>query len=255
MIERGKVVEHGTHDELLAGPTYYRNLVEKQEGINDETTSGTCTPSSYGSVDDLGKFDFSEPQEIIPLIAFKQVSFAYPTRPHKKVMDDFNLSIYRGQTIGLVGPSGGGKSTVAALIERFYDPDGGTVEFQGCDVNHLNCSWYRDQIGFVGQEPTLFNESIARNVAYGAPGVTQGDIEDACRKAFAHDFIMEFAENYSTYVGERGTQLSGGQKQRIAIGRCQYLHLVFVLIGFLNPFSSLQKSSPRTCEETTGPDP
>jgi ABC-type multidrug transport system fused ATPase/permease subunit len=223
VVERGKVIEHGTHDELLSGPTYYRKLVEKQEGIS-ENTSGTCTPSSYSSVD-LGKLDYSEPQDRIPLIAFEHVTFAYPTRPHKKVMDDFNLSIYRGQTIGLVGPSGGGKSTVAALIERFYDPNGGAVKFQGCDIKHLNCSWYRDQIGFVGQEPTLFNETIARNIAYGAPCSTQSDIEEACKQAFAHDFIMGFSEKYNTFVGERGTQLSGGQKQRVAIGMCHYFLL------------------------------
>jgi ATP-binding cassette, subfamily B (MDR/TAP), member 1 len=88
----------------------------------------------------------------------------------------------------------------------------------GVDVKELNVHWYRDQIGYVGQEPTLFQASIAENVAFGCPGATQEQIEEACRQANAHDFIMQTSEGYQTNVGDRGAQLSGGQKQRIAIG-------------------------------------
>ena len=136
--------------------------------------------------------------------------------------------------------SGGGKSTTVALIERFYDPLEGTVEYLGHDIRSLNLKWYRDQIGkrdivfetfdinldlivvfsgYVGQEPTLFNETIANNIAYGAANATIDDIMEAAKQANAHDFIMSFPEGYNTPVGERGTQLSGGQKQRIAIAR------------------------------------
>lgn len=131
-----------------------------------------------------------------------------------------------------------------ALVERFYDPAEGVLEYMGEDVRSLNVRWYRDQIGYVGQEPTLFNESIARNIAYGYPEATQGEIEDAAKMANAHEFILSFPEGYNTpgtskwslvihcscerpflsliflnSVGERGGQLSGGQKQRIAIAR------------------------------------
>jgi ABC-type multidrug transport system fused ATPase/permease subunit len=114
---------------------------------------------------------------------------------------------------------GGGKSTIAGLIERFYDPAEGNVEFLGHDVRSLNVSWYRDQIGFVGQEPVLMNESIARNIAYGFPGASQAEIEEAARQANCDSFISSFPDGYNTVVGERGLQLSGGQKQRVAIAR------------------------------------
>jgi ABC-type multidrug transport system fused ATPase/permease subunit len=154
-----------------------------------------------------------------PSLSFKNVRFAYPTRPYKNVLDGFSLDLREGQTVALVGPSGGGKSTTVGLLERFYDPLEGSVEYMGHDLKSLNVAWYRDQIGFVGQEPTLFDETIADNVAYGMPGATQEQIEEACRKSYAHDFISKFPNGYQTKCGERGTQLSGGQKQRIAIGK------------------------------------
>ena len=113
----------------------------------------------------------------------------------------------------------GGKSTTVALIERFYDAASGSINYLGTDVKGLNLQWYRDQIGYVGQEPTLFNTTVAKNIAYGAPGATQEEIEIAAKQANIHDTIMAFPDGYDTEVGERGTQLSGGQKQRVAIAR------------------------------------
>jgi len=149
----------------------------------------------------------------------RNVSFAYPTRPNKKVFDGFSLNIRSGETIALVGPSGGGKSTTVSLIERFYDISEGRIEYRGVDIKDLNLSWYRDQIGYVGQEPTLFNTTIAENIAYGYPGATRKQIEEAAKQANIHSTIVEFPDGYDTEVGERGTQLSGGQKQRVAIAR------------------------------------
>lgn len=117
------------------------------------------------------------------------------------------------------------------MIERFYDPQQGCIEYQGVDIRALNVCWYRDQIGYVGQEPVLFNDTIARNIAYGAPWASQTDIEEACRHANAHDFIMELTDGYNTLIGERGIQLSGGQKQRVAIGKkcvCYYGYTKYV---------------------------
>ena len=104
-------------------------------------------------------------------------------------------------------------------IERFYDPVGGSVEYEGSDLKDLNVKWLRDQLGLVSQEPTLFNTTIGENIKYGLPGATQQEIEEAAMKANAHDFIMSFPNGYDTQVGENATQVSGGQKQRIAIAR------------------------------------
>ncbi len=111
--------------------------------------------------------------------------------------------------MALVGPSGGGKSTTIGLIERFYDPDEGSIEFEGYDLKQLNLQWYRDQIGIVSQEPTLFSGTIAKNIAYGAPNATRNEIEAAAISSNAHDFISLFPKGYDTDVGEGGAQLSG----------------------------------------------
>jgi ATP-binding cassette subfamily B (MDR/TAP) protein 1 len=108
---------------------------------------------------------------------------------------------------------------VIQLLERFYDPDSGTVEFEGTNIKELNVQWYRDNLALVSQEPSLFNMTIAENIKFGYPEATQEDIVDAALQANAHDFITSFPEGYNTLVGERGTQVSGGQKQRIAIAR------------------------------------
>jgi len=225
VVVSGKVAERGTHDELMATESYYRKLVEKQEGTgNAESASSSGPPSRSSSVGEgLNRLDSAieagSTHGELPHIAFKHVHFAYPTRPQKKVLKNFSLNIARGDTVALVGPSGGGKSTTVGLIERFYDVAEGSLEFRGVDVRSLNVSWYRDQIGYVGQEPVLFNDTIARNISYGAPGATREEIEEACRQANCYDFIKEFPEGFDTPVGERGIQVSGGQKQRIAIAR------------------------------------
>ncbi|KAJ0412389.1 hypothetical protein ATCC90586_005409 [Pythium insidiosum] len=158
-------------------------------------------------------------------LQFRDVTFRYPTRPEVTVLDGFNLSVEPNQTIGICGPSGGGKSTIVSLLERFYDPESGQVLLDGHDLRALKVQWLRGQIGYVGQEPTLFMGTIAENIAYGlesrseADRPTQQDIERAARLANAHDFISNLPEGYATQVGAKGEQLSGGQKQRIAIAR------------------------------------
>lgn len=124
------------------------------------------------------------------------------------------------QTVALVGESGSGKSTVISLIERFYDPDSGHIYLDGIELRKLNISWLRQQIGLVGQEPVLFNETIRTNIMYGKQGnVTEEELIEATKISNAHNFISSLPNGYDTFVGERGAQLSGGQKQRIAIAR------------------------------------
>jgi ATP-binding cassette, subfamily B (MDR/TAP), member 1 len=124
------------------------------------------------------------------------------------------------QNIALVGQSGSGKSTVIALLERFYDPDSGTISLDGVDIKNLRISWLRDQMGLVSQELVLFNDTIQANIAYGKlKEVTEEEIIRVAKEANAHEFVSSMPQGYNTVVGERGTQLSGGQKQRVTIAR------------------------------------
>jgi subfamily B ATP-binding cassette protein MsbA len=130
-----------------------------------------------------------------------------------------NLQARRGETIALVGPSGGGKSSILNLIPRFYDVTSGAVTIDGHDVRSVTLASLRDRIALVTQEPFLFDDSIRANIAYARPGASQLEIEAAARQAAAHDFILALPEGYNTAVGEAGARLSGGQRQRIAIAR------------------------------------
>lgn len=153
-------------------------------------------------------------------IRFENVSFSYPTRPDTVVLRDMNLSLSPGKVVALVGKSGGGKSTCAALIEVFYYPNAGKIWFDGIDITQIDRQWLTRHVAIVSQEPDLFATSIAENIAYGiAAEVTPQQIEEAARLANAHEFISQLPEGYATQVGERGVRLSGGQKQRVAIAR------------------------------------
>jgi ATP-binding cassette subfamily B (MDR/TAP) protein 1 len=152
-------------------------------------------------------------------VRFEHVAFRYPSRPDARIYTDFDLTIEPGTTCALVGGSGSGKSTAVQLLERFYDPDAGRVLLDGVDLRALQLRWLRQHIGLVGQEPTLFDGTIAQNIAYGRPDASREEIEDAARKANAHTFVAAFPDGFETRVGQGGGQLSGGQKQRIAIAR------------------------------------
>jgi len=157
--------------------------------------------------------------EVKGRITFEDVHFRYPSRLDQPVCQGYNLTVEAGTTVALVGASGSGKSTAIQLVERFYDPDQGSVMLGGTNLRELNVAWLRQQIGLVAQEPVLFSGTIAENIAYGKPGATRQDVEAAAHMANAHDFIMSFPDGYDTDVGEKGGQLSGGQKQRVAIAR------------------------------------
>ncbi|MGN0683701.1 MAG: ABC transporter ATP-binding protein [Oscillospiraceae bacterium] len=152
-------------------------------------------------------------------ITFKNVSFAYADDPDTLILDKLNLEVKQGQSVALVGPSGGGKTTICNLIPRFYDVTEGAVEIDGVDVRRLDLSTLRKNIGIVQQDVYLFSGTIFENIAYGRPGATEEQVIEAAKQAGAHDFIMSTVNGYRTYVGERGVRLSGGQKQRISIAR------------------------------------
>ncbi|XP_044738970.1 mitochondrial potassium channel ATP-binding subunit-like [Chrysoperla carnea] len=153
-------------------------------------------------------------------IEFKNVTFTYPARPDNIVLDSFNLTVEPGKTVALVGASGNGKSTVVALLERFYDADRGSISIDGYNIRSLDPTWLRQKvIGIVNQEPILFGCTIRENIRYGKMDASDEEIEAAAKLANAHDFIEGFSNGYDTMVGERGSTLSGGQKQRIAIAR------------------------------------
>ncbi|NXN12176.1 ABCB8 protein, partial [Indicator maculatus] len=153
-------------------------------------------------------------------IQFHRVCFSYPTRPGYPVLQDFSLTLPPCRTVAIVGPSGGGKSTVAALLERFYEPTQGTITLDGYDIATLDPSWLRGHvIGFISQEPVLFGTTILENIRFGKPGASDAEVYAAAQLANADGFIRSFPDGYHTVVGERGMTLSGGQKQRIAIAR------------------------------------
>jgi ATP-binding cassette subfamily B protein len=152
-------------------------------------------------------------------VTLEGVDFAYPTRPDAPVLREVTVDMEPGRVLALVGASGGGKSTVAALLARLYDPTAGRILLDGVDLRELDTRWLREQIGAVAQEPVLFAASIEDNIRSGRPGATDAEITAAAEAANADTFVRAFPEGYKTLVGERGVRLSGGQKQRIAIAR------------------------------------
>ncbi len=149
-------------------------------------------------------------------IEFQDVHFAYDTR---EVISGVSFTVHRGETVALVGPSGGGKSTLADLVPRFYDVTGGAIKIDGTDIRQLNIESLHAHIGVVAQETILFNDTIENNIRLGKRDATQAEIEAAARIANAHDFIMETEHGYQTNIGDRGMKLSGGQRQRLSIAR------------------------------------
>jgi ATP-binding cassette subfamily B protein len=152
-------------------------------------------------------------------IRFDNVSFSYSDGDERDVLKNVTLDVPAGQNVALVGPSGSGKTTLCNLIPRFYDVTEGRILIDGQDIKTLTLASLRGSIGTVQQDVYLFSGTVLDNIAYGKPGASQEEVEQAARKAGAHEFIMELPEGYHTYVGERGVKLSGGQKQRISIAR------------------------------------
>ena len=189
-------------------------------------------------------------------IEYRGVCFSYPDveldengeARERPVIDDLNLTVRPGQTLALVGPSGGGKSTTCSLLPRFYDVASGSITIDGQDVRDVTQSSLRRAIGLVQQDVYLFDGTIGENIAYGKPGATAEEVAEAARRANIADFIESLPDGYDTEVGERGTRLSGGQKQRIAIARV-FLKNPPILI-FDEATSALDNESERVVQES-----
>ncbi|KAH6691445.1 multidrug resistance protein [Plectosphaerella plurivora] len=169
-----------------------------------------------------------QPTDTAGVIEIENLTFAYPTRPGVTVLEDFSLTVPAGKVTALVGQSGSGKSTIVGLIERWYNPQSGTIKLDGRPIDTLNLNWLRKNVRLVQQEPVLFQGSVFDNIKHGLIGTEWENasrekqlelIQDAAKMAFAHDFISELPNGYDTQIGQRGGLLSGGQKQRVAIAR------------------------------------
>lgn len=170
---------------------------------------------------DIDIFDDPDATDIISPkgeIEFKNVTFEYPD-DHNEVFSNLNLKIHAGEKVAIVGPSGGGKTTLCNLIPRFYDPTGGTITIDGRDIKKITLKSLRKNIGMVQQDVYLFSGTIFENIHYGRPDASRDEVIEAAKRAGADEFIRELKNGYDTYVGERGVKLSGGQKQRISIAR------------------------------------
>lgn len=180
--------------------------------------------SSINPLDSSG----DKPAEINGHIELDNITFSYPTRPGVPVLEGFSLVVPAGKVTALVGQSGSGKSTIVGLLERWYNPNSGSIKLDGRPIDTLNLNWLRRNVRLVQQEPVLFQGSVFENIAHGLVGSRWGSssreeqmaqVQEAAKIAFAHDFITELPEGYDTDIGQRGGLLSGGQKQRIAIAR------------------------------------
>ena len=186
------------------------------QSMKHRTDISTPTSERHGAVYNSAPESFPPPLSV----EFQNVSFAYPSRPDAPVLHNCSLSIPAGKVVALVGHSGGGKSTVTALLTRLYDAQHGTICLDNQDICSLDKSHVRRQIGIVAQEPLLFATSIRNNIHYGRLDATDSEVQEAARLAHVLDFANRFPDGLDTPVGARGTQLSGGQKQRVAVARC-----------------------------------
>ena len=190
--------------------------------IYNDLQKGLGVVVRYFEVYDYEVDIYTDPNAVIfdglqDSIKFEDVTFGYSHQ--KKALSNLNLNIKNGEIIALVGPSGGGKTTIANLIARFYDPHEGSIYIDETDLKEIDLKSLREKIGLVTQDTILFHDSVFNNIAFGLPDTEPDKVYDAAKAAYAHDFILKLPEGYDTIIGERGSRLSGGQKQRIAIAR------------------------------------
>ncbi|KAI8669813.1 Leptomycin B resistance protein pmd1 [Fusarium sp. Ph1] len=234
MFARGEIDEPGAVvTVIMAVVLAATSLTQIAPQIITITKAATAADELFRIIDKTSAIDPLSSAEPVPEkcvgeLELKALEFAYPSRPDVKVLSGLNLKIPAGKTTALVGASGSGKSTIVGLLDRWYDPAAGLIQFDGRDIQNINLAWLRTQIRLVQQEPVLFSGTIIDNVAFGLEGTAHANasyeeklalVKAACQDANAHDFIERLPQQYETWIGERARTLSGGQKQRIAIAR------------------------------------
>ncbi|SDY34474.1 ATP-binding cassette, subfamily B, MsbA [Evansella caseinilytica] len=210
---------------LVAFATYMDRLYNPLRRLVNSSTTLTQAIASMDRVFELAdeKYDITDKQESVEYdyprgeVIFDHVSFSY--HDDQKILHDIHFCVEPGETVAIVGMSGGGKSTIMSLIPRFYDVTAGRILIDGRDIRDYKVRSLRDRIGMVLQDNVIFSDSVRFNILMGRPDASEAEVIAAAKAANAHDFIMELAEGYDTNIGERGVKLSGGQKQRIAIAR------------------------------------
>ncbi|XP_059638896.1 ABC transporter B family member 15-like [Cornus florida] len=215
--------------EANAASAFIFDMIERVPSIDSADRQGETISNVKGELD------------------FKDIDFSYPSRPGSLVLKNFNLRVMASQTVGLVGRSGSGKSTVINLLQRFYDPLKGEILLDGISINSLQLYWLRSQIGLVSQEPILFATSIKENILFGKEDASQDEIVQAAKSANAHNFITQLPNGYDTLVGQLGFQMSGGQKQRISIARALLRDPRILLLD--EATSSLDSQSEKTVQD------
>nr|VDD35366.1 unnamed protein product [Brassica oleracea] len=226
LVKDGRTTYNGVFQVFLALTMTTIGISAASSFAPDSGKAKSAAVSVFGIIDRKSKIDSRDESGMVLEnvkgdIDFCHIEFAYQTRPDIQIFRDLCFSIRAGKTVALVGESGSGKSTVISLLQRFYDPDSGHITLDGVELKKLQLKWLRKQMGLVGQEPVLFNDTIRANIAYGKGGeeATEAEIVAASELCNAHKFISSIQQGYDTVVGERGIQLSGGQKQRVAIAR------------------------------------
>lgn len=220
-----------SYGELMKGVGVSKRLFELiDRNPTIATEGGTCIPVK----------DFKG------AVMFNDVHFGYASRD-KELFSGLNMSIPAGTTVGIVGKSGLGKSTLGALLSRFYEIENGSITIDGYDIRDLDPQWLRSRIGLVSQDPVLFSGSIYDNIAYANPSAPRSRVIETAKQAYAHDFISGFPDGYNTHVGEGGRSLSGGQRQRIAIARALLKDPKILILD--EATSSLDNTSERLVQE------
>ncbi|KAJ9540581.1 hypothetical protein OSB04_027087 [Centaurea solstitialis] len=215
--------------DAIAASERIRELIKRTPEIDSDDMSGEILRQVSGEVE------------------FKNINFSYPSRPESVIFKSFNFTAPAGKTVALVGGSGSGKSTVIALLQRFYDPQVGEILLDGMRIDKLQLKWLRSQMGLVSQEPALFATSIKENIVFGKEDAAMEEVVEAAKASNAHNFIFQLPQGYDTQVGERGVQMSGGQKQRIAIARAIIKSPRILLLD--EATSALDSESERVVQE------
>jgi subfamily B ATP-binding cassette protein MsbA len=241
-----------TPGEFIGFLGIFASIIQPAKNFSNGITSvqkGTVSAQRIFSVIDTEPAVKNKPNAtILPEfrsdIEFRNVGFSYDREP---VLQNVNLKIEKGKTIALVGPSGGGKSTLADLVPRFYDPTSGEVLLDGVPLTDYDIESLRQQMGVVTQESILFNDTIFNNIAFGMEHVEEKDVIQAAKVANAHDFILQTENGYQTMIGERGSKLSGGQRQRLSIARAVLKNPAILILD--EATSALDSESERLVQD------